>query len=60
MNFTPGERAMIRKALTAMAEQYTRESKSRRWIGPNWSRIRADARQMATNFTTLSKDERLS
>ena len=60
MQLTPGERNMIVTALTVMAEQYRREASGRRWYGPQFRRVRAEARAQADAYQTLAKQVKSS
>lgn len=60
MNLTPGEKNMVVTALLAMAKDYRREADARRWIGPQWARVRAESRQMASNYETLAEQVKFS
>ena len=54
MNLTPGEKNMVVTALQAMARSYRREASFRRWTGPQYSRVRAEARAQADAYETLA------
>jgi len=60
MNFTPGERRMIRFALIQESAHLHREARSRAWYSERWARTRATYRDQADAYAELAKDERLS
>lgn len=55
MELTAREADMIRAGLLALANDYRREAKSRRWTGPRWAEVREQSRATAREYETLAE-----